>query len=765
MELPTTKDNTEQFLGYNHNLRNGDGEWYDETNMTCDYYPLASPRNKRSEQLPKQSVEFEVTESGETTDYKTKNNLALAYTDDRLITLQELKKITTENNEEVETDNGCVFIDNGVLVGSGASFIPLDVATFVVNRQGVGGGGMVVNHRIDTSLFPSNANVRFTTSEGYTVDGVITFRQNYTDTAIINFTPSATVVATRQTNIKVNCTNLDLVAEQYEAIVEKAEYFLNNTKHQLVRMGSYICAFPDGVVYESASTASGVPIYKVAHSAEEDHITLTTVITDNTSTTGYKAIGDLSETITSGSDNYRLVDGTSIQYYIEDSKTWVNQPTSVMIKGASGTFDGFNEGDALSMLFECTDEMGEGDLADITGFYGLISYNWQKKTFEPVSIRINKKGSITENNTTVDYIVVDGFIAYKHTGAGGGSTKSSYSTGDYDMSFERKKPDFAFACESQNRIWSCSKDGHEIYASALGNPYNYYDFSGLATDSYAVNVGTEGKFTGCVNYLGQPLFFKENALHYISGSYPTNEGTLDGMSYAVTTTTDFKGVEAGSENSFAIIDNILYYKSAAGIVAFDGAATTVISDALGKERYKNAVAGAYKNKYYVSMQDSKGDYHMFVYDTSLGVWSREDNTEALQFIKVNNELLYADVTSEKVMSVADTDVLHSGSYTVEDDFDWQCITGNFGYSLPSNKYVSRLQLRIKMTDNSRAAVYIQYDSDGVWQRKGELVGRGIRTHLLPIVPVRCDHMAIKIEGKGDVKVYSIAKILEEGGDV
>ena len=35
------------FKGYNHNLRIGDGEFYDMKNMTSDYYPVLSPRGKR----------------------------------------------------------------------------------------------------------------------------------------------------------------------------------------------------------------------------------------------------------------------------------------------------------------------------------------------------------------------------------------------------------------------------------------------------------------------------------------------------------------------------------------------------------------------------------------------------------------------------------------------------------------------------------------------------------------------------------------------
>lgn len=53
MEYPTlntiasTKEAVEEFRGYNHNLRIGDGENWDEENLTSDYYPVFSPRKAR----------------------------------------------------------------------------------------------------------------------------------------------------------------------------------------------------------------------------------------------------------------------------------------------------------------------------------------------------------------------------------------------------------------------------------------------------------------------------------------------------------------------------------------------------------------------------------------------------------------------------------------------------------------------------------------------------------------------------------------------
>ena len=53
MEYPTlyvkqqSRQMSDAFLGYNHNLRIGDSEFYDMMNMTSNYYPVLAPRSKR----------------------------------------------------------------------------------------------------------------------------------------------------------------------------------------------------------------------------------------------------------------------------------------------------------------------------------------------------------------------------------------------------------------------------------------------------------------------------------------------------------------------------------------------------------------------------------------------------------------------------------------------------------------------------------------------------------------------------------------------
>ena len=753
-ELPAIKDNIEEFKGYNHNLRTEPGEWFNQKNMTTDFYPAASPRNKRSVQQKNESNSVVLNTSGTDITIKAlEDNKGVCYLDNSLYTLHPLEHKISNNTEK----KGYWFFKGNVPINYGFSnsIFEFQNATCVYSANS--NKKILTVTLADTEIESGTINtgdiINFSHSTGSTLT---IFAEGYKVTSVSNTgfecEKDGFGIGSSYVNVSLSVSNITTqIKNLYES--SKAEYFNKNddSYRDVFRMGSYLCTFPDGVIYETENTTESVPIYKVGQELPSDSYTFRTIRLNNTSE--YYVKVELGE-------NFRINDG-QYQQYLSDQSLWVNLNTFVIIfkEYTTGTFDKFNVGDSITI--------NPGSVLNSRVYKsGIFGTN----TATESTVKILKKGTFASGkfgtteqttNRNTDYIIVAGHI--EALSASNSDTQITFIAFS-GTTIKRKCPDIKFACESQNRIWGCSKDGHEIYASALGNPYNFYDYSGLSTDSYAVNLGTYGDFTACINYLGRPLFFKENALHAISGSYPSNAGEMDGMSYSVTTTTEFKGVEKGSERSLAIIDNILYYKSAAGIVAFDGTNTAVISDALGKEKYKNAVAGAYNNKYYVSMQDVSGIYHLFVYDTEFGTWCREDNTHVLEFININNELLFL-ADDNKIYSVSEEDVLFTSDYEKEGEISWECETANYGYSYPNNKYLSRFQFRIQLTDGAKATFYIQYDSDGVWHRKGEMTGNGIKTHLFPIVPVRCDHMKIKIVGEGDAKIFSITKLLEEGGDV
>ena len=60
-----------------------------------------------------------------------------------------------------------------------------------------------------------------------------------------------------------------------------------------------------------------------------------------------------------------------------------------------------------------------------------------------------------------------------------------------ELCIERKIPELDYICESENRLWGVSNAKQTIYASAMGDPTNFFTYEGLATDSYALAVGSE----------------------------------------------------------------------------------------------------------------------------------------------------------------------------------------------------------------------------------------------------------------------------------
>ena len=359
------------------------------------------------------------------------------------------------------------------------------------------------------------------------------------------------------------------------------------------------------------------------------------------------------------------------------------------------------------------------------------------------------------NNTMVvwevgeKYIIVTGILD---------KTATQELSDSASISIKRQMPNMDFIIESGNRLWGCrygeALNGevvNEIYASKLGDFKNWNTFAGISTDSYVVGVGTDGQFTGAITHGGYPIFFKENCMHKVYGNYPAN--------YQVQTTA-CRGVQRGCSKSLAIVNEILYYKSRSAICAYDGSLPVEISSALGDEVYSDAVAGVLRNKYYISMKDTDGVYHLFVYDTLKGMWHREDNTEAREFCNCDGELYYINVDNPiQIKTVRGTGI------TDGKPIKWEATTGIIGTESPDKKYLSRIVLRGSLEVGTRLYLQVQYDSTSAWEQIFAMDAHTLKTFTIPIIPKRCDHLRLRFVGEGEAKIFSITKTFEQGSDM
>lgn len=357
-------------------------------------------------------------------------------------------------------------------------------------------------------------------------------------------------------------------------------------------------------------------------------------------------------------------------------------------------------------------------------------------------------GTFTILSKGDNYIVITGLI----------EATATQKSGEFKI--ERLMPELDYVVESNNRLWGCKygvikdvysqeKVVNEIYASKLGDFKNWYAFPGTAADSYYVGVGSDGKFTGAATHLGYPIFFKENCIHKIYGNYPSN--------YQVQTTT-CRGVQDGCHKSIVTVNEILYYKARSGVCAYDGSLPVEVSSALGDEQYSNAVAGSLGNKYYISMKDKSNTPHLFVLDTKRSVWHKEDNTHITDFANCRGDLYFINNDTKQIMTVG-------GTGTIEPNpIDWEVVTGTMGTDSPDKKYISRIDVRMLLEIGSRVSFYAEYNSSGEWKHLFNMDGVSLKSFSVPVRPERCDHMRLKIVGKGNAKIYSISKQIEWGSD-
>jgi hypothetical protein len=481
----------------------------------------------------------------------------------------------------------------------------------------------------------------------------------------------------------------------------------------LVSMGAYVIIMPDkkyintedltdyGEIEASVTTASTV--------------TFTLCKNDGTAFEG----AAVQATAPANPQNMDLwIDTSSVPHalkqYSATSSMWISIASTYIKISATGIGVPFSDGDGVSISGITSPE-----LADLNS-----------------SMIIWSRGD--------DYIVVTGIL-------------DRVTTQETPVTVARQMPTMDYIIESKNRLWGCrygtALNGdvvNEIYASKLGDFRNWNCFMGISTDSWVGGVGTDGPFTGAITHGGYPIFFKESCMHKVYG---------DSLPFGIQDTA-CRGVQRGCSRSLAIVNEVLYYKARSAVCAYDGSLPVEISSALGDVQYTAAVAGALGNKYYVSMLDMNNKHHLFVYDTLKGMWHREDDIKVRAFCNHRGELYYIDGEDKKIKTVL-------GSGEIDNTpVKWMAETGTIGTDSPDKKYISKLDVRMYLDMGARAFFYIQYDSSGAWEHIYTAKGEDhLRSFAVPIRPLRCDHLRLRIEGEGNANIYSICKTIEQGSDI
>lgn len=329
-----------------------------------------------------------------------------------------------------------------------------------------------------------------------------------------------------------------------------------------------------------------------------------------------------------------------------------------------------------------------------------------------------------------------------------------------DIKLERLVPEMDVLFEHENRLWGAK--GKEIFASKLGDPFNWYTFDAASTDSWYLQTQGKGEITAGMS-LQYPRFFREDCMTTVYGTTAAAFQTQD---------TPLPGVKAGEKNSLAAVGQTAIWLSREGLMLYNGEGLYRTDDVFGDWKLKNVCACADSTRYYAKAtlginpeiepsEPGRFIQAIFCYDAALGIWTKENDLDVIS-MSYDRGVIYALTAGGEIH------LLRGKEFSGSREPDEASVSsfaefGDFTDESTNKKSVNRLLLRFGLEAGAEVAVKIRYDSTGDWKTIATLTRQAIKkTRIVPITPRRCDHYRLRIEGRGKWRLYAMTKSVRTG---
>ena len=428
-----------------------------------------------------------------------------------------------------------------------------------------------------------------------------------------------------------------------------------------------------------------------------------------------------------------------LEVYSAASGNWSEIALEYCRISAPGIGEKFREWDTVTLSGTAAAQADQWEELDGERIVCEVSANWIRVKAMPGGERFY--GKLIHEGTAARWVSLTGMYTKHYTAEDG-------------VRMERRVPELEYLTECDNRVWGCSSRENVIYGSRLGDPTNWFSYRGIAADSYAVTVGSDGAFTGAATCMGAALFFKENTLHRLYGSKPS-DFQLSSLRC--------RGVAKRAAKSLCVLNETLYYLSPEGVMAWDGSLPVKVSEALDSSRLANperVAAGTLDGRYYLCLTRGENS-RLLVYDTGRGLWQEEDRkaeemagTGGQLYLWDGSDLWAADPSREPDWSNPEG---------VEQTIPFELVTVEIGLDRTEEQYLSRLTLRMDAEAGSRIGIEVSYDG-GPWEKIA--VRYTIRKQVcedLTFAPRRCGTLRLKLSGSGQITLRSVAMTVTEAG--
>ena len=517
---------------------------------------------------------------------------------------------------------------------------------------------------------------------------------------------------------------------------------VTDSKKALVGLGTKILIFPDKLAFDTAD-GSVSPLGAVWQ-AEGQSVQFVPC----------DASGKTYEAGSCGREEPEQPEDGQIFLKIEDEKhPWSSTGTLEVYSSASGNWTAVPLEYCRITAAGAEKQFAQWDTVTVQGTAAKQAGMWQELDGDLVVYDVQENALRVRVTPEGDFFygtLVQGTDSAQWTSMDGKETKSIAVNGTVQL--ERRVPDLDFVTECDNRVWGCSSRENVIYACKLGDPTNWFSYRGIAADSYAVTVGSDGEFTGAATCMGYALFFKENTLHKLYGSKPSDFQL---------TSLRCRGVAKNAARSLCVLNETLYYLSPDGVMAWDGSIPAKVSGALDASRLahvQSAVGGALDGRYYLHIsREGGGQARLLVYDTERGLWSEEDVC-SYEMASTGGQLYLWD---GQALWAADPDREADWQSTdgVEEKLHFELTTGDIGMDGAEDRYLSRLTLRLDAGCSTTVEVSASYDG-GPWETVAGITAQSQRrSYDLPFVPRRHGTLRLRLRGTGQITLRSMAKTM------
>lgn len=490
------------------------------------------------------------------------------------------------------------------------------------------------------------------------------------------------------------------------------EYFTNEYKHRILRLGDYFIVMPEG-------------FYCNAHNLSD--------------------FGLVQKSLYTGSGGARLV-----------------------------TVDGeFNEIEKYTVLRTRPDTAEKGDLwakPKTDGGYEMKRYDgceWRPcesfiKLESKVAAESFKKGDVLlckgASEVLGEYIKIiasDGTGIYIEGAAPQGETVSRFS-------LERRMPLLQQAVAVGGRMLGvyCGYDENgefvsRVYASALNSPFVWSEYGG----GLSADIGGTEEFTELVRLSEDAVAFRKGSVLRIKIS----DGKIS------CSETRCEGIGAESDGCAAVIGDSVCYKAPTAIYKYSGSFPERISDGLSGVdlcRNEGTPVGACNGKFYVRLADKSGKHGIYAYSTKTKLWSVEDDPGVKSFFMSGNGLVAVcdkgDGSSlvlfdyESVGETLAKEFTGNGYPAVESAVRWSFETESINANIKKGLYPSRIFLKARLKAGASLGAGCICGEKSLPDRTVS-VSDGVDGYFeIPLLVSKSRSVRLSVFGRGDAEVLGYA---------